>query len=874
MRLQPGVRLGPYEIVAPLGAGGMGQVYRAIDKRLDRTVAIKIISAGLVDRPDARQRFEREGRAVSKLNHPHICALFDVGQQDGVEYLVMEYLEGETLAARLTRGPLPINQVLRYAIEIASALDAAHRQGIVHRDLKPGNIMLTKAGAKLLDFGLAKAASTSLGPRVSVVGAELALPTAVVPTQEGPLTSEGTILGTFHYMAPEQLEGRAADARSDLFAFGAVVYEMATGRKAFEGATQATVIAAILDTTPPAMSTLQPLTPSALDRIVTICLAKDPDERWQSARDLATQIRWITEERDADPVSDAQPKLRRRRVGAVVTVVVLVAAATAGGFAWARRSAVPALPVFRQVTFQRGYIINARFAPDGEVVYDASWEGEPLSVFAVRPDAPEPRPAIQRRASILSIANNRIARVLLHKSRSIFNGRGTLAELPLSSGAPREIATDVMDGDCNADGTRCALVRIADNRRWGLEFPVGATILETSGTFSDVCVSPNGQRVALMEHPVVADDRGWVVVVDAQGHKTRLTSEWPSEMGLAWSTDGREVWFTAVSTEKGANELFGVTMDGQIRVVERVPGQFKIHDISADGRVLLAQQTIRISTIVSNAADPHERDVSWLDFSLPSALSSDGSLLLFTEMGATSGSTYTNLMRRLDGSPPVRLGEGYGSSLSADGKWALTAVYLSPPRLLMVPLGAGATRDLSTPGFQYQTYADWLPDGKRFIFAAAEAGRGRRLYAQAVDGGPPLAIAPEGTAVPLAGSHPLSPDGSRVVARTGMSLFLYSVNGSAAPKRLDGLTSDDSVAGWTDRPNELFVYRFDNFQPQISIARYDIASGRTTAWKTIVPSDRAGMYSMMNLVMTPNGKSYAYGTVRVLSQLFVVTGLK
>jgi tetratricopeptide (TPR) repeat protein len=313
MGLQPGVRLGPYEILAPIGAGGMGEVYRAKDTRLDRTVAIKVMAASLGDRP-ARQRFEREARAVSRLSHPHICPLFDVGEATlpgvgpdvarPVPFLVMEFLDGETLAARLHKGPLPIDQVLRYAVEIASALDAAHRHGIVHRDLKPGNIMVTKAGATLLDFGLAKAASTRVGPRVSAVGPELPLPTALIPTHEGPLTGEGTILGTFSYMAPEQLEGRDADARSDLFAFGAVVYEMATGRKAFDGVTQASVIAAILDATPPAMSTLQPLTPPALDRVVTICLAKDPDERWQSARDLATEIRWIAEERAAASLSE------------------------------------------------------------------------------------------------------------------------------------------------------------------------------------------------------------------------------------------------------------------------------------------------------------------------------------------------------------------------------------------------------------------------------------------------------------------------------------------------------------------------------------------------------------------------------------------
>ncbi len=285
MPLSSGTRLGPYEILALLGAGGMGEVYRARDTRLERTVAIKVLPAHLAASPERRQRFEREARAVSSLNHPHICALYDIGQQDGVDFLVMEYLEGETLAHRLEKGPLPPEQVLRYGIETADALDKAHRQGITHRDLKPSNIMLTKSGAKVLDFGLAKA----VAPRTAASG------TSGSTTLSSPLTMEGTILGTCQYMAPEQLEGKEADARSDIFAFGAVLYEMATGRKAFEGKTQASLIAAIMERDPAPLSTLQPLAPPALNRLIKTCLGKDPDERWQTAHDLMLELKWIAE---------------------------------------------------------------------------------------------------------------------------------------------------------------------------------------------------------------------------------------------------------------------------------------------------------------------------------------------------------------------------------------------------------------------------------------------------------------------------------------------------------------------------------------------------------------------------------------------------
>ena len=288
-----GKTLSHYKIIEKLGAGGQGEVYLAEDSRLDRKVALKILPQHLSDRADLRERFEREARAVSSLNHPHICTLYDIGEQDGIHYLVMEHLVGETLSARLEKGALPLEQTLQYAIQIADALDKAHRQGVVHRDLKPGNIMLVKSGAKLLDFGLAKLQATETPTNLSGL-----------PTEQASLTAEGTILGTLQYMAPEQLEGKEADSRTDIFAFGAVVYEMATGKRAFEGKSQASLIAAILKDDPPPMSELQSMTPQLLDWVVKRCLAKEPDERWQTAADLMAGLRRATErEVQVDPSS-------------------------------------------------------------------------------------------------------------------------------------------------------------------------------------------------------------------------------------------------------------------------------------------------------------------------------------------------------------------------------------------------------------------------------------------------------------------------------------------------------------------------------------------------------------------------------------------
>ena len=317
MPLAPGTKLGPYEIVAPLGAGGMGEVYRARDTRLERTVAIKILPPHLSDDATLRQRFEREAKAISSLNHPHICVLHDVGRQDGMDFLVMEYLEGETLAKRLEKGPLPLAQALQFGIQIADALDKAHRQGIIHRDLKSGNIMLTKSGAKLMDFGLAKPTTAALGATAPSLGSTLTLsPTAMsvaaLPSSPAPLTEQGTILGTFLYMAPELLQGQPADVRSDIFSFGCVLYEMVTGRRPFSGKSQLSIIAAILEKDPEPITSLQPLTPAALEHVVLRCLTKDPDERWQTARDLARELKWIAEEVRVTKASDAVPRWREK----------------------------------------------------------------------------------------------------------------------------------------------------------------------------------------------------------------------------------------------------------------------------------------------------------------------------------------------------------------------------------------------------------------------------------------------------------------------------------------------------------------------------------------------------------------------------------
>jgi serine/threonine protein kinase len=372
MRLASGTRLGPYEVISVIGAGGMGEVYRARDTRLDRTVAVKILPHKLADSAEARQRLEREARAVSSLNHPHICALYDVGQQDDIDFLVMEYLEGETLAARMERGALPLDELIRFAGQIADALDRAHRQGVVHRDLKPGNIMLTKSGIKLLDFGLAKAAG--LAPVTNLSSS---------PTESRPLTADGAIIGTFQYMAPEQLESRPADARTDIFAFGLVLYEMATGQRAFAVATQASLIAAILKDEPRPLDQLAPMTPPALDRLVRICLAKDPAERWQSAHDLKLQLKWLEERApEGSALPSALPKARPREKLAWGVALVLLVVVVWVGIVHLRNSPQPAVPM-------RSSLMPPPASAFLPYHFAISPDGSRLAFVAVGPDGKE-----------------------------------------------------------------------------------------------------------------------------------------------------------------------------------------------------------------------------------------------------------------------------------------------------------------------------------------------------------------------------------------------------------------------------------------------------------------------------------------------------
>ncbi len=743
MALTPGTRLGPYEIVAPLGSGGMGEVFRARDTRLGRDVAVKVLPQNLSANPELRARFEREAKTVSSLNHPHICTLFDVGLEGDTDYLVMELVEGETLAQRLAKGALPAADVLRLGAQIADALDRAHRAGVIHRDLKPANVMLAKSGAKLMDFGLARATGMS-EPSGGSGLTQAALTRS--PTVAAPLTAEGTIVGTFQYMAPEQLEGREADARSDIWALGCVFYEMATGKRAFEGRSQASLIATIMNTEPAPLGTLAPLAPPAFERLVRQCIAKDPDDRWQSAGDLSRELLWIADagSRAGVPAPVSAQRASRERIAWLLATALAVVAGTSLFLALHSGNRSGGQMAFRQLSYRPMAIFRAAFAPDGKtIVYSAAREGNTPEIFTVRPEYPEPQTLGLQSAQLLSVSSTGELAVLTgarYLAHRVFTG--TLARMPLGGGAPREILENVREADWSPDGSQLAIIRSVQGKD-RLEYPIGHVLCESGGYVSDLRVSPRGDRVAYFEHPSRWDDRGSLNVVDLHGRKTVLSGGYWGEEGIAWTRDGAEVLFSA-SYGGYAWTMYAVTLAGKRRVALESAGGLTIHDVARDGRWLATRDDQRSGIMVHTPESRDDRDLSWLDLSEAAILSQDGRTVVFCEASAPMGNDYAVGLRKTDGSPVVRLGDGTPTDLSSDGKSVLAVVASTPPQVVIYPTGAGEPRRLDRGKLENIESAQWFPNGDSVLICGNEPGRATRFYVQNLAGAPPRGVTPPG----------------------------------------------------------------------------------------------------------------------------------
>ncbi len=865
MHLSADTKLGAYEILAAIGAGGMGEVYRARDTKLGREVAIKVLPASLTTDPDRLRRFELEARTAGALNHPNILAIYDLGTHNGAPFLVSELLEGETLRARLAEGPPPLRKALDYAVQIANGLAAAHEKGIVHRDLKPDNLFVTKGGRiKILDFGLAKLAD----PQLSEKPGETA-PTLTAP--DAPQTHPGAVLGTVGYMSPEQVRGKPADHRSDIFSFGATLYEMVSGQRPFRGNSSVETMNAILKEDPPEISATNRNVPPALDRLIRRCLEKSPDERFQSAHDLAFALDALSAlsssgTAQAALAAERSAKNWLRPLAAAALVVAIGVASFFAGLRTGRGSQASSAS-FKRLSFHTEKISKARFAPDGRtIVFSAALEGNVPELFMIRSEYPEPQPlglrdvhllAISSRGDLALITN---ARFIAH---SLFSG--TLAVMPLGGGAPREILEHVREAAWAPDGSSLAVIR-DENGKDHLEYPVGKVLYETAGYLSDLCFSPKGDQIAFFDHPLRYDDRGAVDVVDLAGKRKVLSDGYQAEEGIAWTPDGNEVVFSATMGESEGLIVYAVDLRGRRRVALQGAGNTTIQDISSQGRWLITrdEEFARVRAAIPGITP--ERDFSWLNWSSFPVLSKDRRTLLFSEEGEAAGKNYTVCLRRTDGSPVVRLGEGSALDLSPDGKQALVAVYTSPPQLLLYPTGPGELRRLERGGLENYQAGRWFLDGKRVLVCGNEPGHAARCYVQNVDGGNPRAVTPEGTSWGI-----ISPDGKTILTRSGSKFLLTPVEGGP-PQEIPWLKSDERVIRFTPDGRSVLAFRPNEVPTRVE--RVDLTTGRRQLVKELGPPERAGVQAIASVFIADDEKSYAYSSRGSLSELYLVVGAR
>jgi WD40 repeat protein len=853
--LAPGSRLGPYEIVGSLGAGGMGEVFRAKDSRLGREVAIKVLPRELASDPDRLARFEREARAVAALSHPNILAIHDFATEADTTYAVLELLEGETLRARLKGSVLPLRKALDYGVQLANALAAAHDKDIVHRDLKPENIMITPDGRiKVLDFGLARTDGAS------------DVSDGATRTHA---TEAGMVMGTLGYMSPEQAKGKRADRRSDVFALGCVLYEMVTGKRAFPGDSQAESLSAILRDDPPAMSLSGRQVPAVLESVVSRCLEKDPDQRFQSARDLAFTLQAVTVEGSA--ISGFLPPVRRIRLPSfrqVGFLALLLAVAVLAGMFAGRRPA--SMATVRQITFERGTVRSARFTFDlSSIVYSAAWEGRNIRTFMTRADS-ENRESTDLGlpdAGLLAISDKGQMALSLGQRYEAWLADGKLAEVELLGKNPRPLLDSVREADWIPGSTELMVVRRVEGRD-RVEFPMGKVIHESKGYVSHARVSPEGDRVAFLDHPRYGDNRGRVTIASRDGKVTPIGDEWISSEGLDWSSDGKEIWFTAVMPGEPSSLRALPVGGGEARLVWQTPQHLVLMDVARDGRVLLANGTIS-SFIASRApGEPRERDLAWLGWSDLYDISSDGKTLLVT--GFELSDEYTSFARGTDGTPALKLGGGLSLAFSPDAKRALAMSPKDSRRLSVLSVGAGEPRPISGP-FGAEN-ALFTPDGKAILIQAREgetrtvhrvdpeSGRAERLF----EVGGPMVSSRRGA--PWA----ISPDGTRLAIQdTDGTVRAWALSGEA-PSPLLRLAPNEKLLRW-DAGESLLVGALDRRAGYVERVR--LGSLVRTRLHQIELLDEAGVLFEPFLTVSRDGSAYAYSSSRFLNSLYLVSGL-
>ena len=832
----------------------MGEVFRARDERLGRDVALKFIRPASSDNPDHLRRFEQEARAAAALNHPNILAIYDVGFEGTTPYIVTELLHGKTLRHRLAEGPIPLREASNFALQVAQGLTAAHERHIVHRDLKPENLFITQDDrVKILDFGVAKLQA----PPDENRGIE-SLTT---------VTKSGAVVGTVAYMSPEQLRGKPVDHRSDIFSFGAILYEMLSGHRAFHGETEVDTMTAVLREEPAVASLDQAAVPAGYQDILKHCLEKEPEDRFQSAKDLAFALQTLT---GASLGKPSRQRTRLKNAGALPWALVAILALGIALLAATTLLRAPTQqPVYDRLTFEAGTVYAARFASDGQsIVYSAAWNGKPVQLFSTVANSLLSQPLNLEKANLLAVSPSNELAVVLDGTH---NGQletvdGTLARAPLAGGSPREVLPDVRWADWDARGQLAAVHYVAGRSR--LEYPIGQVLYQSNGWISNIRFSPRGDRIAFMDHGALWDTRGVICAVDLSGHLQTLSSEWQSEDGLAWRPDGKEIWFTALG--KGHDlSLMAADLSGKTRTVLALPVGITLQDIAPDGRVLVALDSRRLATAFMTLGDTRDVDLSWHDWNSVRDISPDGKSILFEDASEVSGPGYAVVVRKVDGTLPVRLGEGSSGGFSPDGKWAASIPTTQAAQINLLPIGTGQLRSINVTGLAHihNGWARFLSDGQRLTVNGDEAGHAARCYVVDLSSGKAKPATPDGFSC-----GPSSPDGRAVVGKgANGSNVIYFLDGSP-PQTIPDLNPRFNPLQWSNDASLLYGSHAGEFPS--NIYQVEIKTGKESLVQELKPGVPAGVVTVAPIVISRDGAHFAYSYNQTLSTLYLISGLR
>ena len=855
-----GKTLGNYEIIDKLGEGGMGEVWRARDTRLGRSVALKVLPPDLANDPSRRQRFEAEARAVGQLNHPNIVAVYDVGRHDGLGYMVSELVDGESLRALISRGPVPPRRLVDLGAQIADGLAAAHGSGIIHRDLKPENIMVTRDGrAKILDFGLAK----------QIVKSNDDATTATA------LSEPGVVMGTVGYMSPEQVRSLPVDARSDIFSFGCILHELATGNRAFQGKSAVDVMSAILNSEPAELSAANAALPPALETITRRCLEKRPEQRFQSASDLAFALRsmaGVTGSQPSQPGPIVPP--RRQWLRAALAAAIAIAL-VAGGYFLRDRTAIRGTPTFERLTFRQGHVSAARFSSDSRnVLYAAAWDGGTNHVYLVTPGNPESRDLqMTDRAQLLSVsAKNDLALLVGPFGK---DGSGTLAQGGVTGGQTRPILEDVFAAEWSPDGSSMAVARKVTGK-WHLEYPVGQSLWEGEWPPYGLRISPDGERVAFA---VFSGGSALGIMTVARSGQRKFLGVVSGQITtvagarLTWTPDGREIWFRSFDT-KDLGTIYGVNLNGKRRVIAHLPGHVDLHDISGDGKALISTIVVRAGILGVAPGQDAERELSVLDASDLKDISKDGAWIVANVRGAGGGPGGSIYLRATDGSPAVRAGDGEAFAFSPDSKWlsGYTSNDAATRKYVLMPTGAGEQKSIAVPGLDGNAgiIVGWLSGDQHYLVMGALPGKkGWQFFSWDAGQSALRPVSPENMTdmLPL-----VAPDGRQFLAQgPDHAWYLYASDGSA-PRPVTGLTPHDIPVTWRADSRSLYIRTHADTNKTARISIFDLNTGQRTFWKEIRPARPVD--EVYNMAITPDGRAYAYNFVQTISDLYLVQGLR